>query len=767
MKKRALSLILIVALSLSLCPWAMAAETRETDFFEDQPHTELTFSEIEYRRIDTAPILEEMDSIRALAADENQAEAVAQRFQALADQVMELLTMYTLSNILVYQDAANSAYVEENTYTHSAYLETADAFSLLIRDLLASPCGAWMRQQLSQADADYYSTYQAMTSEEMARAQEEQSLLQEYQLASLRSYAVNYQGRTYDENAVYTALAEGSLDAETADGLLTEIVQAQNAALGEIYLRMVRLRQEIAVAAEYENYGDYAYDTVYTRDYTQEEILPFCRAVAANITPVSNSLAALVSLSASDKVFTTDYSGDTAIDMIQPYIGQMSSELAEALDYMVDHQMYDLAYSDSKQGVGFTTMLYSYGAPFMFNQPTGSFYDFSTLVHELGHYNNYYWDGTDWNDAADNIDTSEVHSQGLELLFTHYYSNLFGTSAQAAQDYLMANLTGAMVQGCLIGELEQYVYATENVTLQQINQKYLELLRAYGMADVNDGRTEAYGWVQIPHMFQSPCYYISYAVSAAGAFSFWRTAQSEGFEGAVDQYLSFVASPAERGLQESFTALGLPNPLEASYIQTLAQELTGALNAEGRLPGAALEAMYSDVSAESWYAEYVLALSSAGILAGYEDGTFRPNGSVTWGEALKLVLLTAGYEEQPPLKGGTWASGYQALALELGILDGEVDLNAAITRQELALLLAGAIGLAPSDSPSPFADVDNGYVTALSELHILTGYTAEDGTVTFNGAGVLKRSEMCAVLYRTLELLAALAEVADAADAAA
>lgn len=177
--------------------------------------------------------------------------------------------------------------------------------------------------------------------------------------------------------------------------------------------------------------------------------------------------------------------------------------------------------------------------------------------------------------------------------------------------------------------------------------------------------------------------------------------------------------------------------------------------------------MYSDVSAESWYAEYVLALSSAGILAGYEDGTFRPNGSVTWGEALKLVLLTAGYEEQPPLEGGTWASGYQALALELGILDGEVDLNAAITRQELALLLAGAIGLAPSDSPSPFADVDNGYVTALSELHILTGYTAEDGTVTFNGAGVLKRSEMCAVLYRTLELLAALAEVADAADAAA
>lgn len=53
MKKKALSLALVIALVLSLCPWAMAAEVRETDFFEPQPHTELTFDEIEYRHIDT------------------------------------------------------------------------------------------------------------------------------------------------------------------------------------------------------------------------------------------------------------------------------------------------------------------------------------------------------------------------------------------------------------------------------------------------------------------------------------------------------------------------------------------------------------------------------------------------------------------------------------------------------------------------------------------------------------------------------------------
>ena len=35
MKKKLLSLALALSLVLTLCPWAMAADTRETDFFED------------------------------------------------------------------------------------------------------------------------------------------------------------------------------------------------------------------------------------------------------------------------------------------------------------------------------------------------------------------------------------------------------------------------------------------------------------------------------------------------------------------------------------------------------------------------------------------------------------------------------------------------------------------------------------------------------------------------------------------------------------
>lgn len=46
---------------------------------------------------------------------------------------------------------------------------------------------------------------------------------------------------------------------------------------------------------------------------------------------------------------------------------------------------------------------------------------------------------------------------------------------------------------------------------------------------------------------------------------------------------------------------------------------------------------------------------------GYEDGSFRPGSSVTAGEALKLILLAAGYPVQERT-GAHWASGYLDLA---------------------------------------------------------------------------------------------------------
>lgn len=46
---------------------------------------------------------------------------------------------------------------------------------------------------------------------------------------------------------------------------------------------------------------------------------------------------------------------------------------------------------------------------------------------------------------------------------------------------------------------------------------------------------------------------------------------------------------------------------------------------------------YSDVASGAWYNSAVSTLTNAGILTGYEDGTFRPNQNIKRDEAMKII----------------------------------------------------------------------------------------------------------------------------------
>ena len=166
-------------------------------------------------------------------------------------------------------------------------------------------------------------------------------------------------------------------------------------------------------------------------------------------------------------------------------------------------------------------------------------------------------------------------------------------------------------------------------------------------------------------------------------------------------------------------------------------------------PGAlAATARFSDVPANAWYYQNVTELAAAGVVSGYPDGSFRPGGSVTVGEALKLVLLAAGYTERSAT-GTHWASGYAALATSTGMLtSSEVsDLDAAVTRLTVAKLAAQALGLTQSAAESPFSDKQSGWATSLYEKGILTGVT-DSGQRLLLPSDDIKRSEISAIVWR-------------------
>ena len=60
------------------------------------------------------------------------------------------------------------------------------------------------------------------------------------------------------------------------------------------------------------------------------------------------------------------------------------------------------------------------------------------------------------------------------------------------------------------------------------------------------------------------------------------------------------------------------------------------------LTGDASVSSFSDVAETHWALSLIEACADAGIINGYEDGTFRPDSSITRGEASKMIAIAAG-----------------------------------------------------------------------------------------------------------------------------
>ena len=713
--------MLVLAMLLSACPIALAADdagTRETSFFPQQPHADVDFADMAYERIDAGPLLEEMDGIRALLSDAASAAQVEERFDALMDQVMEMLTMHTLASIRQSQNVMDDAAADEVEYNAEVSGKVMDALNLLMKAILASPCGAFLETQLTEDDLAYYLSYEPMTEEALALETKEAALINEYYQAAA-GITVSYNGEEWTDDGAYYAYLDGSITPEDYNAIAAAYAKKQNEVLGEIYLRMVDLRREIAAAHGYDNYADYAYES-YDRDYTQEDIRAFHKAVKeGGYQALCDDLSDLLSGEMDRNFFYSDYSGTEYLDVVEAYINRMSSEMAEAFAYMREHGLYDNGPGDYKDGSGFTTMLYSYGAPFFFDTPYGMLPDFTTIVHEFGHYNNFYWEGSGWNDLSTCLDLAEVHSQGLELLFSHWYGDIFGANGQSVLDYQLESLVSAIVDGALHDELQQYVYATENVTLEQINRKYRQLAGEYGLVPADDPREEMVGWVSIHHTFTNPCYYISYAVSAAGAFSFWLEMQEKDYFDVVDEYLKLTALSPGMGFQECFAELGMDDPISSSYIAELAVALREAIDVDERLA----DLPPVDLTGDEWFYEPLMLLFQAGLAVKDEDNCIRPYDYALWRDANAIVFaLTQGMQAADPSR------------------DAEV-----ITRGEFAALAAEALGL-ESGEPSPFTDTDDGSIAALAELGIVNGC----GDGTFRPEQPITRAEMYVMVYRTI-----------------
>ena len=154
----------------------------------------------------------------------------------------------------------------------------------------------------------------------------------------------------------------------------------------------------------------------------------------------------------------------------------------------------------------------------------------------------------------------------------------------------------------------------------------------------------------------------------------------------------------------------------------------------------------SDITKQHWAAGYIGALALSGIISGYEDGTFRPENTVTYNEFIKMTVAILGYSSIAEADGG-YPPGYIKMSDSLGITKNiYYSGDSAITRRDAAIIINTALDvplyvstgfdLSSDGKYVQQFDIQNGtgkeYQTLLTQMHhiyTVSGTIGADGNV--------------------------------------
>ncbi len=146
-------------------------------------------------------------------------------------------------------------------------------------------------------------------------------------------------------------------------------------------------------------------------------------------------------------------------------------------------------------------------------------------------------------------------------------------------------------------------------------------------------------------------------------------------------------------------------------------------------------AVFSDVSASSWYGKDIGGVNAAGIIKGYADGRFQPEAAVTRQEVITMLvrafLLEAASQTALALQAdGSSVSEYAREAvsamLDAGYIRGDsagkLNPQAPMTRAELAVLLGRMIGwISPDKGSYSIGEVSGSVIVNRADVRIEGG----------------------------------------------
>jgi oligoendopeptidase F len=427
---------------------------------------------------------------------------------------------------------------------------------------------------------------------------EEAKLSQQYQKLS-GSLTVSFRGeeKTLVQMGRYLEETDRALRREAWE--LTARRRLQEAdKFDSCFDEMLKLRNQIAANAGFENYRDYAFRSLGRFDYTPADCGQFHDAVEKAIMPAVRALQAERKRNLKpDALRPWDLSVDVLnrpplrpfqeagemVSRTQKIFDHLDAGLAAGFKTMRDLRLLDLSNRKGKAPGGYQSTLSEARLPFIFMNAVGVQRDVETILHEAGHA--FHALATRAEDLysyrSAPIEFCEVASMSMELLGNKYLEEFYSKpEADRARRTHLEGILGIFPWIATVDAFQHWIYTHPNHTPDERRKAWLGLMDRFG-GDIDWSGFEdirANLWHRQLHIFIHPFYYIEYGIAQLGALQVWANSKKDT-TAALAAYKSALALGGSRPLPELFSAAGCKFDFSRGTIEPLVKLVQNELSA--------------------------------------------------------------------------------------------------------------------------------------------------------------------------------------------
>ena len=548
----------------ALIRWQNAGQK---DYLPEEKLEMVPFSEMEYRRPDVEALYADFDGLIEAAKESGDAEALLEAFYGLYTRYMSFYSMDTLANVRYSLDTTDAYFKDEYDFCEAEGPNLEEKLEALNKAFAASPARKQLEKKyFGKGYFEQYDDYEVYTNPDYLRlSKEEAALLSEY-----RALTADIQVTYRDETKSLDEWMESD-DYLAYLGALKAYYKEYNQKVGEVYVRLVKVRQELARALDYDSYADYSYELSYSRDYSPEQGTDFLEGIREHLVPVLEAAERDYSLNALSLGSATEQS---VLEMVASAAERIGGTVWDAYRFMRAYGLCDIAKSAKKVESSFQTYIYDYEAPFVLVNAQGTGEDYTTLSHEFGHFTDAYYNYG----ANEDLETAETFSQAMEFLALLYNDTLSERQRENLLRSKLYDLLQTFVYQGAYADFEARVYALdpEKITVEKINELYRQTCKDYGIYENGFDFYYSQGWIDVIHFFEVPYYIISYCVSAETALQVYELETAEAGAG-VDAYFRLLDRDYEAGVQQVMEDAELENPFRDKVIRQTAEFFTEGL----------------------------------------------------------------------------------------------------------------------------------------------------------------------------------------------